>query len=277
MKVILSRKGFDSTAGSYPSPIINGQPLSLPIPDKQEFISYSMLNSTIGKNYFEIMAELVFRNYSKDSLCHLDPDLDYKTIDNRPSRNDWRGTLGQRNQAQIHLENKGVTVGDLFLFFGWFKEAEIINGKVTFKRSKKYPEGFHCLYGYMEIDRIIKTATQDAPEWLQNHPHFSREDVRSDISNTIYIGAEKLALRQNQAGFGILPFSDKLILTKEGHPRSHWDLDKLRAIRDLTISYHRPNSWKADYFQSAGRGQEFVIKESEEAKNWALKFLKTTP
>lgn len=32
MKLILSRKGFDSAAGKCPSPIIDGRPLSLPIP-----------------------------------------------------------------------------------------------------------------------------------------------------------------------------------------------------------------------------------------------------
>ncbi len=32
MKLILSRKGFDSAAGGCPSPIIDGRPLSMPIP-----------------------------------------------------------------------------------------------------------------------------------------------------------------------------------------------------------------------------------------------------
>lgn len=259
MKVILSRKGFDSTAGGYPSPIIDGMPLSLPIPDSQETIRYSDLNCSNDKSYFEIMADLGFKKYTEDSFCHLDPDLDFNTLSNRPPQKDWRGTIGQMNQSQKHLENKGVSNGDLFLFFGWFKEAENINGKVLFKRNSKYPDGFHLIWGYMEIEAIIKTATQDVPEWLQNHPHFSREDVRRDKTNTIYIASEKLALDQNRAGYGILPFSEKLILTKESHPRSHWGLSKLEAIKDLSMSYHNQNSWKEDYFQSAGRGQEFVL------------------
>jgi hypothetical protein len=32
MRVIFSRKGFDSAAGEAPSPIIGGEPTSLPIP-----------------------------------------------------------------------------------------------------------------------------------------------------------------------------------------------------------------------------------------------------
>ena len=34
MRVIFSRKGFDSSAGGCPSPIIDGQPISLPIPTR---------------------------------------------------------------------------------------------------------------------------------------------------------------------------------------------------------------------------------------------------
>ncbi|WP_048131636.1 Nmad3 family putative nucleotide modification protein [Methanothrix soehngenii] len=42
MKVILSRKGFDSEFGGYPSPILpNGQMISLPIPDQNEELRYS--------------------------------------------------------------------------------------------------------------------------------------------------------------------------------------------------------------------------------------------
>jgi len=42
MKVIFSRKGFDSEFGGYPSPILpNGQIISLPIPDPEDDIRYS--------------------------------------------------------------------------------------------------------------------------------------------------------------------------------------------------------------------------------------------
>ena len=33
MKIILSRKGFDSSSGGGPSPIVDGRCLSLPIPE----------------------------------------------------------------------------------------------------------------------------------------------------------------------------------------------------------------------------------------------------
>lgn len=34
MKLIFSRKGFDSSAGGVPSPIVEGRPISFPIPTR---------------------------------------------------------------------------------------------------------------------------------------------------------------------------------------------------------------------------------------------------
>lgn len=45
-----------------------------------------------------------------------------------------------------YLENQGVTVGDLFLFFGWFRQAEIVNERYRFVR--KAPD-LHVIYGWL--------------------------------------------------------------------------------------------------------------------------------
>lgn len=275
MKIILSRKGFDLVHGLYPSPIIDGTPLSIPIPDEQDKVRYSDLTFR-GKSYLEIMSDLGMKDYHTQSTCHLDPDLVSDTLPNRTPNHNWIGTMGQMEKAQNHLENQGVGVGAIFLFFGWFKETEYINGKLSYKNNSKYPNGFHLIYGYLEIAEIIKTASQDVASllarypWISSHPHFSREDRRNDTSNTIYVGAKNFTLCQNQAGFGILPFSEKLILTKANHPRSHWDLDKLNQFRGLNISYHQLESWRQDYLQSALIGQEFVIEENKRAEEWAI-------
>ena len=79
MKIILSRKGFDSVAGGCASPIIDGKILlSLPIPVKEKYkdsekhISYSDLNYN-GVNYAKLISDL---NPSFSSeFCHLDPDI----------------------------------------------------------------------------------------------------------------------------------------------------------------------------------------------------------
>lgn len=161
MRVILSRKGFDSSIGGYPSPIINGTPLSFPIPDSKDKIKYSNLKFN-GKSYLEIMRGLGIKKFDENSTCHLDPDLRFDILDNRICPNDWKGSLGQVSQAQRHLENQGVGIGDLFLFFGWFKETENKDGKIIYKRNLKYPDGFHLIYGYLRIGEIIKPQPKNA-------------------------------------------------------------------------------------------------------------------
>jgi len=279
MKIILSRKGFDANHGGYPSPIINGTPLSLPIPDQQDKIRYTDL-AFDNKSYLQLINELGINNYNRESTCHFDPDLVSNALPNRILNPNWRGTLGQMMQAQKHLENQKVNIGDLFLFFGWFKETEYIGNQLIYKKNSKYPDGFHLIYGYLQIAGIIKTTDKNSTtplkkySWLKNHPHFSREEVRNIASNTIYIGAKKLTLSQNQAGFGLLPFSEKLILTKAYHSRSRWDLEKLKKLKGLNISYHNQNSWHNDYFQSACIGQEFVIEECQQSAEWLTEILK---
>jgi len=73
MKIILSRKGFDSTNGGYPSPIVDGTLLSLPIPDKNDKIKYAELQFE-GKNYAKIIEDLT-KGKILETKCHLDPDI----------------------------------------------------------------------------------------------------------------------------------------------------------------------------------------------------------
>ena len=55
-------------------------------------------------------------------------------------------------------------------------------------------------------------------------------------------------------------------LTKEGQTRSRWLLPEY--FRNYKISYHSENSWKDDYFQSAAKGQEFVVDGDENLEKW---------
>ncbi len=83
MKVILSRKGFDSEFGGYPSPILpNGQMISLPIPDQNEELRYSDVmagDSTCYDLMRDLMPSIKSSNeridLSNDFGCHLDPDI----------------------------------------------------------------------------------------------------------------------------------------------------------------------------------------------------------
>ena len=72
MKVILSRKGFDSSNGGCPSPIMpDGTLLSMPIPSN-DIDSYSDL-SYKEMSYSDILAQLAPRR--KYNHCHVDPDI----------------------------------------------------------------------------------------------------------------------------------------------------------------------------------------------------------
>ena len=130
MKVILSRKGFDSSTGGYASPILpDVRMISLPIPSDEDSISYSELRFDKNKTYYDLIKELKnkikycdeWRKLNKETKCHLDPDI-YKRIMDREEH--WKPCFGQIGGVQTHLENQGVKIGDLFLFFGWFKKTE---------------------------------------------------------------------------------------------------------------------------------------------------------
>lgn len=58
MKVVLSRKGFDSQYGGMPSPILPDETLlSLPIPSKSDDTKFTDLVWN-GKSYYNIIHEL---------------------------------------------------------------------------------------------------------------------------------------------------------------------------------------------------------------------------
>ena len=133
MKLVFSRKGFDSSAGGFPSPIINGEPISLPIPYRNSKFSYQHFN--LGK----IVTDLTGRKLAEKDLCHNDPDLEM-------------GAFGQVSSAQSHLHNQNIGSGDLFLFFGWFREAEIVDCNYRYKSDAK---DHHRIFGWMFVDQKL--------------------------------------------------------------------------------------------------------------------------
>lgn len=131
MKIILSRKGFDSQFGGYPSPILDdGSLISLPIPASEDVDRYAYLKlpNGNGESYYDLLSQLTHRGIKvkkgkrepldRELTCYRDPDIYTQII---PRDNGWRGCFGQSKQAQSHLDSKQVDKGDLFLFFGWFR------------------------------------------------------------------------------------------------------------------------------------------------------------
>ena len=116
MKIILSRKGFDSANGGIVSPIFeDGTMVSFPIPSDDEDTYDSLYYN--GIPYSKILHDL---RYKGGNHCHVDPDLDLsrraKEIDG------WFPAFGQRDAAASYLKNLGVAPGDIFLFFGNLSE-----------------------------------------------------------------------------------------------------------------------------------------------------------
>lgn len=68
MRIILSRKGFDTGSGGTASPINGGRPISLPIPTSgRSMTSYDQLG--LG----DIVEKVTRGKIGRGHLCHEDP------------------------------------------------------------------------------------------------------------------------------------------------------------------------------------------------------------
>ncbi len=265
MRLILSRKGFDSQSGGCPSPIFpDGTLYSLPIPYDPSEITYADLwhgNTNIGG----VVADLTGNPAGANVPAHLDPDINYAAY---PRQEGWCPLFGQSGAAQGHLDNQGVQIGDLFLFFGLFRKVEKTSGRWRF--VKDAPE-LHILWGWLQIGKIRKVdklAKNELP-WTRYHPH--RHPSRGkDPTNTLYIASEAL----NLGGGPITPgagcfseFHERLILTNpNGSGLTDWRLPRCfyPDNGNSPLTYHpKLHRWRHDdqyaYLQSASRGQEFVL------------------
>jgi hypothetical protein len=273
MKIILSRKGFDSGYGGYASPIFpNGRLISLPIPYQDDNTKYSGLKFNDDLTYYDLMKGLSknirfdreVHNLDVNSSCHCDPDLD---ISVRKRNKYWRPCFGQNIQSQAHLVNEGVKEDDLFLFFGWFRKVVDKHGVFKFD-SLKFAPNLHVIFGYLQIGEILRIdETTNVPECIRDHPHAANIRLRRSPLNTVYIARDTVSWDKNIPGAGVFNFDKKLVLTKTGFPRSQWDLPEF--FKNVRISRHSKESWKHGYFQSVRIGQEIVVEDNNAVENWA--------
>jgi hypothetical protein len=277
MKLILSRKGFDSSSGGTPSPIFpDGRMLSLPIPDKQSAICYSEISydqSSIGP----LVSQLSGKKIPPSYRAHLDPDLRREAL--LPRDPDWRPVFGQTGAAQGHLRRQGVAEGDIFLFFGLFRPV-LWDGSDYHWDTHTPPR--HVLWGWLQIDQIlaVDSIKPDTRRWASQHPHLQRSN---DKNNTLYIARKTLAMpvakQRNSPGAGTFPhFKSALQLTSpKARKPSTWLLPAWFFPRDgrSSLTYHdRRSRWRSDTegveLESAARGQEFVLdcQQYPEAPHW---------
>jgi hypothetical protein len=273
MKLILSRKGFDSSFGGCASPIFEDHSfISLPIPEPAARISFSDIggDGRIGKIVEDLTSKCTKPLKAKDHV-HLDPDLKSDSLTRKPG---WRPLFGQAMAAQEHLALQKVKKGDLFLFFGWFRRVEEHNGKFRFVRGA--PD-LHMFFGWLEVGETWRLPEDKSkvPAWADEHPHVTAPDsAKTYRSNTIYVAPES-----GKFGAGTFrSYSDKLVLTQPGKSRSHWQLPKWFDYTDRPpgLTYHsNPKRWVPNessvYLQTVARGQEFVLDTDHypEARGWA--------
>lgn len=309
MKVILSRKGFDSESGGFASPILaDGSLISLPIPAtdlREDYrIHYSELHYDRNRKILDLLKNMndlkirVKGKWKNAGLCsaHLDPDLRFESYPRRPG---WRGLFGIAGPSQSNIDRnfgidgeRGVDIGDLFLFFGWFEEYKQEGNSLVNKENRKdFPSGRHVVFGYLQVGEVLPIWRMEKTDkrvrsWMDYHPHIAenRRIIGDGYfgKNTLYVAKEKLTFAPGQPGFGVFRYTDRsserLMLTKKGQKRTRWELPKAFTTPwKVEISWN-PNGWetwaKKGYFQSSDRGQEFVVQETPQIGEWAESLIK---
>ncbi len=258
MKIIFSRKGFDSKAGGFPSLIFpDNQLFSIPIPSSTSHCDYSRLTFKYRDEPIQNILNQVTKNKIHNGSrhecnyaqavqgCHHDPMF---------IKEKNRFSLGQTSGAKSHLRKQGIKPDDIFLFYGWFKRISLIDGNWRYVKSER---DLHLIWSWMTVDEVIKLDNSDQrnsalnkfPE-LSVHPHMAKDC--SWKPNTIYLSKEHC-----------LPqFSNIRCLTdtKNYGGRSTW---RLPMCLNQPQAFTHLKSFSPDntdvIIRYCGYGQEFVL------------------
>lgn len=275
-KLVLSRKGFDTTSrarhpsgpvhpyGGVPSPVFpDGSLYSLPIPGEYDYVN----PVTFGDLYHgdgpgaisigRVVEDLTRRratSWTAGDRAFVSPNIRPPLL--------WQvdgheGMFAQGVPSQFgHLQNQGVTTGDLFLFFGIFRMVTDVRGGWRF--LPKAPSR-HILFGWLQVGFV--------------------EDDRPGGCGPWFVASERLELGTgvDAPGFGIFPrVNDRLVLTRPGGRPSEWRLPRWfypEPPRE-PLTGHPSHMWTRDehhaHVQRRGPGQEFVLDLGEypEAVDW---------
>lgn len=284
MKLILSRKGFDSSAGGVPSPILpDGCMVSLPIPDRQSVISYRDI-SFDGGSLGSLLSALTCGQIPPHYGAHIDPDLAYGSLPRLPG---WRPLFGQTGSAQSHLRNQTIGPGDLFLFFGLFRRVQLHDGVYSWATGSR---PCHVIWGWLQVAEVLHVDSMNPTEfpWALYHPHFHRG---ADANNALYLARPHLGVGRlthlDLPGARVFPhFSASQLLTARDQDRpTVWDLPGWfhPSQERAPLTYHSdPVRWEKcgqrTRLESVGRGQEFVLDCADypEAIDWVCDLLDQT-
>ncbi|MCP3673515.1 MAG: hypothetical protein GY829_03455 [Gammaproteobacteria bacterium] len=259
MKIVFSRKGFDSTAGGYPSLIFpDGTLFSIPIPSTNDKYRYSDLDvhyegdsiqtilNDLSGNHIRCNKWMPCNYVSNEQFCHYDP-LPF-------SKPEFTGiALGQADSAEGHLRNQGIGKGDIFLFYGWFRKIGKRNGSWCYIENE--PD-VHLIWSYMDVGDVISLDSNEQQKlallkypFLSDHPHVGDQGHKK---NGIYISDE----------YQYFPYHRKRCLTdmKSYKGRATW---RLPQFFDQPESFSFLNNFKKEkddvVISYRGYGQEFVL------------------
>ena len=266
MRLVLSRKGFDSSAGGCPNPVFpDGSSVSLPIPDSQSPIGYGDVRHH-GGAMGSLVEDLTGGRVSRHHGAHLDPDLIPAAY---PRSDGWRPVLGQHGAAQAHLLKQGVGEGDLFLFFAVFRQVDRYQGRWRFVPGTR---PFHALWGWLQVSEIfpLQVGHRPPPAWTHYHPHHYGD---RGAHNTLYLAGDELTLPgaglTSTAGAGVFPclLPGHRLTGPDSQRLTDWQLPAaFYPCHDRPpLSYHHnPGRWRQGdngtcTLRSVARGQEFVL------------------
>lgn len=266
MKIILSRKGFDSANGGIVSPVMeDGSMISFPIPsddkDKFEDLVYQ------GQPYSQILNDLNYKEDPKYPNCHVDPDL---TLDRRKEKIDgWCPIFGQISSSAIYLKDTvKVEENDLFLFFGNYHKVKFVDGKYQYirKTGDFYSDNdLQIIWGYMQIGKIVEDSEEQKKySW---HPH-SIESRVAEKSNLMFVARDKLTFNETLPGAGVLAFREDRVLTAKNCNKATWIKRSFYDV-DSVIGNRKNSSKIIDGIYYAGIWQELGLKKTPECEEWA--------
>jgi hypothetical protein len=272
-KIILSKKGFDSSYGNRPSIILGKRLISMPIPDaggteySKLYLSSQETLCGVAEKYYETIKYKKDGNQEKFEAtkmkCHPDPNIvDYFLC--KKQGLGFMGSVGQVGDAQNFLAKHDIKQNDIFLFFGQFAKPH------DTKKNKFIENDHHVIWGYLKVTEKLEPYTmtkeqrrekekQNGYAWLKFNPHWNIENHKENKkakNDCIYIGAE----------YGVFDYDEnKLNLTKPYSKIGKWQFPK-KIFKNARIESEKPihnNEIIDGSFELAETyGQEFLILEN---------------
>lgn len=282
MKVIFSRKGFDTQYGGVANAVLPDKTMvSFPIEDPKSVVTADGVRRG-GESVGELVEQLTGGRIARGYRAHLDPDLDATAY---PRAQGWRPVLGQTGSALGHLLKQGVGAGSLFLFFGWFRRVERTQAGWAYVKES---QPLHALWGWLQVGSCFDhlNVPKEAARWVAYHPHLQRSARKKHVlftaSDHLQVGGRLVP------GGGVFPrFTDSRVLTAPGENMSMWRVPGWMHpdAGQVRFSYiHAAKRWRHAgdghaLVQSIGKGQEVVMAPGDTAPidQWLASLFEDVP